>query len=320
MEDCGEGAASKSPIKINNSNLKVTAKEFVPSKLGNGNPSEAGQMKKPNSVENLENAGNSRAVKNTFYDRQNNNPKNSRNNGYYGTRNVKKRENFQNSRTGRYSNSVDQLENNQRNQNYQNNMAENERKYTGAVKKRFPSNSNSNQNSSPTRGSNRLNYNSSSSGSSRRETENYYDRNYQQTRSQKSNNFRNQYENSRNWRSSECMICCEFIRNTQSIWNCSNCYHILHLNCIAKWAKSSKSDEGWRCVACQEIKKAIPRDYLCFCGKAKNPQFNHADLSHSCGEVCRKTENCEHPCSLLCHPGKCPTECQSFVVRETFLS
>lgn len=102
----------------------------------------------------------------------------------------------------------------------------------------------------------------------------------------------------------ECLVCCEMIKPFQSTWSCPNCFHIIHLNCVIKWAASSKSDEGWRCCACQNINKAVPHEYLCFCGKMKDPQYNRSDIAHSCGEVCSRTDGCEHRCTQLCHPGK----------------
>lgn len=113
----------------------------------------------------------------------------------------------------------------------------------------------------------------------------------------------------------ECMICCEIIGPTNSTWSCSNCFHILHINCIKKWAMTSKSDSGeWRCVACQSLSTKMPRDYYCFCGKVKEPVFNRVELAHSCGNMCNRTDNCVHPCTLLCHPGP-HIVCQSSVQR-----
>lgn len=39
----------------------------------------------------------------------------------------------------------------------------------------------------------------------------------------------------------ECMVCCERVRQHDPIWSCSNCYHMFHLKCIKRWAKSSKA-------------------------------------------------------------------------------
>lgn len=104
----------------------------------------------------------------------------------------------------------------------------------------------------------------------------------------------------------ECLVCYDIIKPYNSVWSCPNCYHIMHLNCIIKWAESSKSEEGWRCCACQNISKTLPREYYCFCGKVKNPQVNRNDMAHSCGDVCGRSEICSHPCTQLCHPGPCP--------------
>ena len=43
----------------------------------------------------------------------------------------------------------------------------------------------------------------------------------------------------------ECMVCCEGIRCKASIWSCQNCYHVFHLGCVRKWARSpAASVEG----------------------------------------------------------------------------
>ncbi|XP_067621719.1 protein shuttle craft-like isoform X2 [Eurosta solidaginis] len=113
----------------------------------------------------------------------------------------------------------------------------------------------------------------------------------------------------------ECLVCVEPIKAHHAVWSCNNCYHILHLQCIIKWASSSKSDDGWRCPACQNVVKEVPRDYYCFCGKVKNPPYTRHDISHSCGDICRRVEGCVHACTLLCHPGPCPP-CQAHVKRD----
>ncbi|XP_019536863.3 protein shuttle craft [Aedes albopictus] len=113
----------------------------------------------------------------------------------------------------------------------------------------------------------------------------------------------------------ECLVCCDLVRPAQPVWSCPNCYHILHLNCTTKWASSSQSDDGWRCPACQNVSKKIPREYYCFCGKQRNPQYNRSDVAHSCGELCGREDLCEHSCTLLCHPGPCPP-CQAMVQRS----
>ncbi|XP_054741461.1 protein shuttle craft [Anastrepha obliqua] len=113
----------------------------------------------------------------------------------------------------------------------------------------------------------------------------------------------------------ECLVCVEPIKAHHGVWSCNNCYHVLHLQCIIKWASSSKSDDGWRCPACQNVVKEVPRDYYCFCGKVKNPPYTRHDIAHSCGDTCRRVEGCVHACTLLCHPGPCPP-CQAYVKRE----
>lgn len=114
----------------------------------------------------------------------------------------------------------------------------------------------------------------------------------------------------------ECLVCCEHVQQNNSTWSCSNCYHVLHLKCIIKWAKSSKDDFGWRCPACQNITNNVPLTYYCFCGKAREPDWNRNDCPHSCGEVCGKTRRveCTHKCVLLCHPGPCP-QCTASVTK-----
>lgn len=111
----------------------------------------------------------------------------------------------------------------------------------------------------------------------------------------------------------ECLVCCERVRQDHSMWACDNCYHILHLNCIKKWATSSLSNnEGWRCPACQHVTREIPNEYYCYCKKLKNPECHLGELPHSCGNSCgrlnAKRPDCTHKCTLPCHPGPCP-EC-----------
>ncbi|XP_071451168.1 protein shuttle craft-like [Hetaerina americana] len=108
----------------------------------------------------------------------------------------------------------------------------------------------------------------------------------------------------------ECMVCCEPVRQRDSIWGCGNCFHVFHLRCIKQWARTSRDDGGWRCPACQTVRESIPYDYYCFCGKLRDPEWNRRDTPHSCGEVCGKGHDtpahCTHTCILLCHPGPCP--------------
>ncbi|EDW63647.1 protein shuttle craft [Drosophila virilis] len=113
----------------------------------------------------------------------------------------------------------------------------------------------------------------------------------------------------------ECLVCVELIKAHHGTWSCQNCYHVLHLKCTITWASSSKSAEGWRCPACQNVLEELPREYLCFCGKLKNPPLTRTELAHSCGELCCRVEGCSHACTLLCHPGPCPP-CQANVSRS----
>jgi transcriptional repressor NF-X1 len=36
----------------------------------------------------------------------------------------------------------------------------------------------------------------------------------------------------------ECMVCCDKIRCHVAVWCCDNCYHVFHLKCARKWARS----------------------------------------------------------------------------------
>lgn len=115
----------------------------------------------------------------------------------------------------------------------------------------------------------------------------------------------------------ECLVCCDRVRQQDAVWSCSNCYHVLHLKCTKKWAKSSQAENGWRCPACQNVTSAIPEEYYCFCGNTSNPEWDRRDVAHSCGDVCgrlRSKTNCIHKCNLLCHPGPCPP-CVAMVTK-----
>ncbi|XP_064908296.1 transcriptional repressor NF-X1 isoform X2 [Columba livia] len=120
----------------------------------------------------------------------------------------------------------------------------------------------------------------------------------------------------------ECMVCCEVVRIVAPVWSCQNCYHVFHLNCIKKWARSPASqaedgNSGWRCPACQNASMQVPKIYTCFCGKVHNPEWNRNEIPHSCGELCGKKRqclDCPHLCNILCHPGPCPS-CPAFVTK-----
>ncbi|XP_078712245.1 transcriptional repressor NF-X1 isoform X1 [Lampetra fluviatilis] len=121
----------------------------------------------------------------------------------------------------------------------------------------------------------------------------------------------------------ECMVCCERIRGHSAVWSCQNCYHLFHLPCVNKWARSPTAkvedgSDGWRCPACQNVTDKVPSNYRCFCGKVLNPEWNRTDIPHSCGEMCakhRQGSDCLHPCNILCHPGPCPS-CPAFLTKK----
>ncbi|KAG8442538.1 hypothetical protein GDO86_011368 [Hymenochirus boettgeri] len=120
----------------------------------------------------------------------------------------------------------------------------------------------------------------------------------------------------------ECMVCCEVVRVMAPVWSCQSCYHVFHLNCIKKWARSPASqaedgNNGWRCPACQNVSSRVPSSYTCFCGKVNNPDWNRNEIPHSCGELCGKKRSgleCPHSCNILCHPGPCPS-CPAFMTK-----
>ncbi|KAG7231186.1 hypothetical protein INR49_012017 [Caranx melampygus] len=101
----------------------------------------------------------------------------------------------------------------------------------------------------------------------------------------------------------ECMVCCDVIRLMAPVWSCQSCFHVFHLNCIKKWARSPASQaddsaEGWRCPACQHVVLKQPTSYTCFCGKVTNPEWQRTEIPHSCGDMCGKKRSgvdCNHP-------------------------
>ncbi|TKS87610.1 Transcriptional repressor NF-X1 [Collichthys lucidus] len=123
----------------------------------------------------------------------------------------------------------------------------------------------------------------------------------------------------------ECMVCCDVIRLMAPVWSCQSCFHVFHLNCIKKWARSpasqadgTESAEGWRCPACQNVALKQPTSYTCFCGKVTNPEWQRSEIPHSCGDMCGKKRSgldCNHPCNILCHPGPCP-QCPAFITKS----
>ncbi|GBG58949.1 hypothetical protein CBR_g24300 [Chara braunii] len=130
----------------------------------------------------------------------------------------------------------------------------------------------------------------------------------------------------------ECMICCEIVGRSSSVWSCSSCYAIFHLSCTRKWARvpvATASDlsaaggqqqpggsgEGtWRCPGCQTPQsiRASELRYRCFCGQREDPPNDPYLTPHSCGDACRKPlarptsdggYRCPHVCTMRCHPG-----------------
>uniref|UniRef100_A0A673YLV0 Nuclear transcription factor, X-box binding 1 n=1 Tax=Salmo trutta TaxID=8032 RepID=A0A673YLV0_SALTR len=99
----------------------------------------------------------------------------------------------------------------------------------------------------------------------------------------------------------ECMVCCEVIRVMAPVWSCLSCFHVFHLNCIKKWARSPASQADGRCPACQNVVFQPPNTYKCFCGKVTNPEFQRSEIPHSCGDMCGKKRSgadCKHPCNM----------------------
>ncbi|CAG9786326.1 unnamed protein product [Diatraea saccharalis] len=114
----------------------------------------------------------------------------------------------------------------------------------------------------------------------------------------------------------ECLVCCERVKQIDPVWSCSNCYHVLHLRCIRKWAMSSVVEGKWRCPACQNTSEEIPMDYRCMCGYVRSPEYQRGNSgAHTCGKACRRPRTCPHPCTLLCHPGPCPP-CQATITKH----
>ncbi|XVF12277.1 hypothetical protein REPUB_Repub08aG0101800 [Reevesia pubescens] len=134
----------------------------------------------------------------------------------------------------------------------------------------------------------------------------------------------------------ECMICYDMVGRSASIWSCSSCYSIFHLNCIKKWARAPTSVDlvaeknqgfNWRCPGCQSVQLTSSKEirYVCYCGKRTDPPSDLYLTPHSCGEPCgkplekelglgaglMKDDLCPHVCVLQCHPGPCPP-CKAF--------
>lgn len=110
-----------------------------------------------------------------------------------------------------------------------------------------------------------------------------------------------------------CLVCTDNVPSTGKIWSCSHCYRVFDLPCIQDWAQAdSKSGNGkWRCPSCNFNHGKIPKGYRCWCGRTPNPNPNLLE-PHSCGYICGsqlKDRDCDHGCSLTCHPGPHNQKC-----------
>lgn len=110
-----------------------------------------------------------------------------------------------------------------------------------------------------------------------------------------------------------CSICINLISKDCNVWFCKNCYVLFHSYCIRNWnntllKKKEDKDREFYCPACRKIEKNKKLEYYCFCEKNINQEYN-TGLPHSCGNVCKRSTffNCSHVCSIVCHPGPCPS-------------
>ena len=90
-----------------------------------------------------------------------------------------------------------------------------------------------------------------------------------------------------------CVVCLEKVRSKDSIWQCDQCFCLLHLPCTQQWARSCYSEDSgegtekiyWACPKCRMLypRDDIPRQYRCFCGKVENPPPDPWIYPHSVG-------------------------------------
>lgn len=59
----------------------------------------------------------------------------------------------------------------------------------------------------------------------------------------------------------ECMVCCDVVRCMAPVWSCQSCYHVFHLNCIKKWARSPASQADGTLLAI--LSRVIPNINVC---------------------------------------------------------
>ncbi|SPO28619.1 related to Shuttle craft protein [Ustilago trichophora] len=131
----------------------------------------------------------------------------------------------------------------------------------------------------------------------------------------------------------DCVICYSTVTTRQSTWSCSQCYSVLHLPCVRKWAESSvkKAEEHnamqedpeirnrrgtWRCPGCQYAREDVPKIYWCWCGRTQDPPGGRGANPHGCGQRCSRGK-CAHGCADSCHPGPCPP-CAVTVSQQCF--
>ncbi len=131
----------------------------------------------------------------------------------------------------------------------------------------------------------------------------------------------------------DCVICYSTVTTRQATWSCSQCYSVLHLPCVRKWAESSvkKAEEynamqedpeirnrrgTWRCPGCQYAREDVPKVYWCWCGRTQDPPGGRGANPHGCGQRCR-CGRCAHGCADACHPGPCPP-CAVTVSQQCF--
>lgn len=127
----------------------------------------------------------------------------------------------------------------------------------------------------------------------------------------------------------DCSICFSSLSRSVAINSCSTCYTSFHLSCLSKWAIRSVAESSeratalanrngtsdtvvagtWSCPGCQTRSAEIPTKYYCYCQRVRDPPLRLPATPHSCGLQCAKTrpDGCSHGCSLLCHPGPCPS-------------
>eukprot|EP01112_Ceratiomyxa_fruticulosa_P018914 TRINITY_DN6118_c0_g2_i2.p1 TRINITY_DN6118_c0_g2~~TRINITY_DN6118_c0_g2_i2.p1 ORF type:complete len:854 (+),score=113.33 TRINITY_DN6118_c0_g2_i2:117-2678(+) len=142
-------------------------------------------------------------------------------------------------------------------------------------------------------------------------------------------------EDEKNQYKESCLVCLEYVEIDDPIWECDQCFALLHLPCIQQWIKDGVvpftplSKEAfpdrkapWYCPNCRKVYKReeSPTVYTCFCKKVVNPPVDLWLQPHTCGQQCAKILNppCIHgKCTSLCHPKACP-KCPIMVSADCF--